>query len=1021
MLSLHPIASAGQAESYYQTVNDYYAGNDENLENEQEEDELQTDDGEHLRSAFEGHGAELLGLEGFDKERFSELLRGKIDEKNLVGRVSSTGEIQHRPGWDATLSAPKSVSIMALVAGDQRIIDAHHDAVAKTIKYLEQNATFCRENDGKWLKTDNLTVASFTHSASRNLDPQLHTHNVILNITKDKNGRWRSLEPKAIYNQQKLAGAVYRSHLAHTLSHELGYKIDSKENGFFEIAGVSPELVKQMSSRRADIERIAKEKGYEDAKGKEQAALMTRKAKQHATKASLHDAWQELAKEHLQELKSLIPDNTPHFRNDEDSGSKVSPTTKAPSLDDDHPQAGPSNTSPVEPAPAAVRPKAPVPQQSYSHAQPIEAALYDIRLAIKHLTTYEAVISKSSIMEFALKHISGTHSYDHLEIALNHVLKEKEIIPSLTSTSQYDRGTSYTTPDAWRRETLALNLMEQGKGLFKKPILRAQAVESHIRRMHERAAQEGEPALNAGQAEGMRLILTSKDQFVGIQGFAGTGKTFMWGEARQLAESARYTMRGFAPTGSAAEKLMEDSGIKSQTIDSFLYKHRDVLENKRGAKITGKSEIWAIDEAGLANARHVLDMMMLARKAGARVVFQGDGAQLSAIEWGKLFKLLQENGMKTAVLDDIMRQKDLEVRDAVYSVLNKDYHKAMAHLGERVQVHQDRVTPLVDDLMKLPKEERENALIVIPDLATRATVTAAIRSRLQEHGELGQTERTASKLKDAKLSDPQKGDGRFYLKGMVVQFGKDFPSLGVKRGDRFVVAENGTIDKVVLTNDGGRTLTWNPAIGGGAHFAVDVFNQETIGLAVGDRIKWTKTLKDIGMRNGDQGRLVAVNKEHNTMTVEWKKGDKIEVRTHDLSQDRHFDHDYVHTAFLAQGLDSRHVFTIAESWRRNLVNEKSFYVKLSRTKDKISIYTDDKAKLEKAIARDAEKTSALESQLGRRHQIDRKAPELNWIQKLMKSAKERVASREDQQAADKQREAAQPERERPQRGHEIGH
>ena len=999
MLSLHNISSAGQAESYYKTVNDYYAGSGD-PESKQEEDELQTDEGEHLRSAFEGRGAELLDLEGFDKERFSELLRGKIAESTIVGRVNSTGEIQHRPGWDATLSAPKSVSVMALVAGDERIIDAHHDAVAKTIKYLEDNATFCRENDGKWLKTDNLTVASFTHSASRNLDPQLHTHNVILNITQDKTGRWRSLEPKAIYKQQKLAGAVYRSYLAHTLSHELGYEIESKENGLFEIAGVPPDLVKEMSSRRAEIVRIAKEKGYEDAKGKEQAALMTRSAKRHATKASLDQAWQELAKDHLHELEALIPGSAHQHQQADKESERGNRSTIESRSDNSQGSTRDGNSQSI---------------------LPTEAALYDIRLAIKHLTTYEAVISKDAIMEFALQNISGSHSYEHLEAALKYVLQEKEIIPSLTSTSQYDRESSYTTPDAWRRESLALKLMEQGKGLFKKPVLRPRAIESHIKHMRDQAAAEGGAALNAGQAEGLRLILGTKDQFVGIQGFAGTGKTFMWSEARQLAESARYTVRGFAPTGSAAEKLMEDSGIRSQTIDSFLYKNRDVLENRRGASINGKSEIWVVDEAGLSNARHVLDMMMLARKAGARIVFQGDGAQLSAIEWGKLFKLLQENGMKTAILDEIMRQKDLEVREAVYSVLNKDYHKAMAHLGDRVQVHEDRITPLVDDLMQLPKEDREKALVVIPDLETRGKVTTAIRSKLLENGELSQADHKASLLKDAKLSDPQKGDGRFYREGMVVQFGKDFPSLGAKKGDRFTVAKNGTINQVVLTDEHGRSINWDPAVGGSAHFAVDVFRQESIELAIGDRIKWTKTLKDIAMRNGDAGRVVAVDKEHNTMTVEWKKGDQLVTRTHDLNKERHFDHDYVHTAFLSQGLDSRHVFTIAESWRRNLVNEKSFYVKLSRTKDKITVYTDDKAKLAKAIARQADKTSALESQLGRRHTISRKTPELNWIEKLMKAAKERVTPDLERQTGSKHREVKPAEHQPNRGGHEIGH
>lgn len=997
MMSLHGLSSAGQAESYYQTVNDYYAENDEELaageEPEEEEGEgIETDNGEHLRSAFLGKGASILGLKEFDKERFGELLRGKISEEKVVGRLGAGGEIQHRPGWDATLSAPKSVSIMALVAGDKRVIDAHHDAVEKTIAFLEKDYAFTRENDGKWLKTDNLTVAAFTHSASRNLDPQLHTHNVILNVTQDGNDRWRSLETKALYGDQKLAGHVYRSYLAHTLSQELGYEIIPGKDGAFEIAGVSDDLIKTMSSRRKEIERIALEKGYEDAKGKEQAALMTRRSKQKASRASLEAAWKELAKEHLPALKALIPDAS---RAQERGAERDS----APDNPDRTPEEREPGNNPE--------------QQPTRPTKAHDSALYDVRLAIKHLTTYEAVVSKQDIISFALANISGDYSYDHLEAALHQVVKDREIMPSLT---QED---AFTTPTALRRESLALNMMEQGRGdakkpIFKKPILREKALESHIRKMRENAELHGGPAPNEGQADGLRVILTTKDQFVGIQGYAGTGKTFLWSEARQLAESARHSIKGFAPTGSAARKLMEDSGIQSQTIDSFLYKHRQVLEGR--GRITAKNEVWVIDEAGLSNARHVLDMMILARKAGARVVFQGDGSQLGAIEWGKLFKLLQDNGMATARLDEILRQKDIEVKQAVYSVLDRDYHKAIAHLGERVQVHKDRITPLVKDLMKLSPAEREKALVVIPDLETRAKATAAIRRQLQERGELGKDSLSVDVLKDARLSDPQKGDGRFYKENMVVQFGADLKTLGIKKGERFTVAQDGKINTVTLKREDGRTVDWDPAVAGSRKHAVDVYRQDPISIAEGDRIKWTKSLKALGMANNDSGHITSIDKEKGTMTVAWEKSGKTTTKTHDLKDHRNFDHDYVHTAFVSQGLDSKHVFTIAESWRRNLVNEKSFYVKLSRTKDKINVYTDDKGKLTKAIARKAEKTSALESQKGQRHQFNQKTPELSWVEKLINAVKERAPSRQQEHASAERK----PPQKQPEHTHSRG-
>lgn len=981
MLSLHAISSAGQAESYYKSVNDYYAGNEEEKEEEKEdqlelqvEDEqgiqnhqhdlekiMQGDNGEHLRSVFQGKGAELLGLEGFNKEQFGDLLHGRLPDGTILGKTGLGGEISHRPAWDATLSAPKSVSIMALVAGDKAIIDAHHKAVENTLKFIENTATHCRSADGKWVKTNNLTVASFTHSASRNLDAQLHTHNVIMNMTQDEQGKWRSLEPKAIYQIQKQAGAVYRSYLAHSLTQELGYELTPKKDGLYEIKGVPLELIDTMSSRSKEIDRIATEKGYEDAKGREQAALMTRTAKKNASNKSLNERWQEQSKEH--DLTSLIP-----------TGRQLT--------------------------------------QEQAEADPaMIAARHDVELAIKHLTTYEAVITKEAVLDFTLKLINGAYTPGHTEKVVDEMIAKKELMPSLVNRDGYKQEISYTTPEAHRKESFAVALMEQGLNQFKAPIVSDKAIKNHIKAMRESAELNGTAELNHGQLEGMKNVLTTKAQFIAIQGYAGVGKTFLWRETKQLAESAKYTVKGFAPTGSAAEKLFQDSGIKSQTIDSFVFQNQGSLNQNASGKGTRQEskqlkadkEIWVIDEAGLANARHFIDMMMLARKSGARVVFQGDGAQLGAIEWGKLFKILQEHGMPTSVLDDILRQKGA-VRDAVYNVLDKDYKKAMANLGERVAETEDRIGSLVEDWRHLSKEDRDKALIIVPDLENKAAATTQLRIALQEKNELGQDAATATVLLDSKLSDPQKGDGRFYEPGMIVQFNRDNKEKGIQKGDRYTVdhnADGNEINKVLLISEKGERIEWNPTAVTKNRYLVDVYKTKSIALAINDKLRWTKTNSAIGLRNADKGKVIAIDKNGKSITVEFDRGGKKLTKTLDLSKDRTFDHGYIETAFGAQGLDSKHVFAIAESWRRNLVNEKSFYVKLSRTKDMIKIYTDNKGKLTKALERTGEKTSAIESQKGERaktkHKAIEKKSELSWVKKLIDGVADKFKTREHEQ------------------------
>ena len=234
--SVSALTSSAQASSYYE-ADDYYAG-----------DGLSP-------SEWQGKGAEELGLSGdVDRDRFRDLLDGKVADQQLG--TTRDGKLEHRPGWDVTLSAPKSVSIMAEVAGDRRLIAAHGAAVKTALAHVEQHMAATRIRDGGAVNreaTGNLVIASFQHGTSRAQDPQLHTHNVILNATKGEDGTWRSLEPRAIYQLQKQIGAVYRQELALKVR-ELGYEIETGKDSMFEIKGVSAEIMGAFSTRSAEIE-----------------------------------------------------------------------------------------------------------------------------------------------------------------------------------------------------------------------------------------------------------------------------------------------------------------------------------------------------------------------------------------------------------------------------------------------------------------------------------------------------------------------------------------------------------------------------------------------------------------------------------------------------------------------------------------------------------------------------------------------------------------------------------------------
>ena len=289
--SIGAVAAPSQGASYYER-DGYYA----------------KDDPEHrAASAWAGKGAEELGLKGpVDPDAFKAILEGKIPDgsETRLGRRGKDGELHHRPGRDLTFSAPKSVSLAALVGGDARIVDAHDQAAGRALGWFERNVAETRMKDpetGRMVRTgDQKTViATFRHDTSRNLDPALHTHSVIANMVRGGDGKWRTMANERLYASKMLLGALYRSELAGELA-KLGYGIEKTHaDGRFEIAGVSRQIIEAFSARRAEIEAAMEARGLgstaENQHLARRAALMTRAHKRDVDKGELRETWAKQA------------------------------------------------------------------------------------------------------------------------------------------------------------------------------------------------------------------------------------------------------------------------------------------------------------------------------------------------------------------------------------------------------------------------------------------------------------------------------------------------------------------------------------------------------------------------------------------------------------------------------------------------------------------------------------------------------------------------------------------------------
>uniref|UniRef100_UPI0005A96C25 conjugative transfer relaxase/helicase TraI n=4 Tax=Escherichia coli TaxID=562 RepID=UPI0005A96C25 len=283
MLSFSVVKSAGSAGNYYTDKDNYYVLGS-------------------MGERWAGQGAEQLGLQGsVDKDVFTRLLEGRLPDGADLSRMQD-GSNKHRPGYDLTFSAPKSVSMMAMLGGDKRLIDAHNQAVDFAVRQVEALASTRVMTDGQseTVLTGNLVMALFNHDTSRDQDPQLHTHVVVANVTQH-NGEWKTLSSDKVgktgFSENVLAnriafGKIYQSELRQRVE-ALGYETEVVgKHGMWEMPGVP---VEAFSSRSQAI----REAVGEDAslKSRDVAALDTRKSKQHVDPEVRMAEWMQTLKE----------------------------------------------------------------------------------------------------------------------------------------------------------------------------------------------------------------------------------------------------------------------------------------------------------------------------------------------------------------------------------------------------------------------------------------------------------------------------------------------------------------------------------------------------------------------------------------------------------------------------------------------------------------------------------------------------------------------------------------------------
>lgn len=888
--SVSALTSSSQAASYYESAGEYYA-----------------EDGQSP-SEWQGKGAKALGLAGdVDRDQFRDLLDGKVADQQLG--TTRDGKLEHRPGWDVTLSAPKSVSIMAEVAGDRRLIAAHGAAVKTALAHVEQHMAATRVRDGVAVNreaTRNLVIASFQHGTSRALDPQLHTHNVILNATKSEDGTWRSIEPRAIYQLQKQIGAIYRQELALKVR-ELGYEIETSKDSLFEIKGVSAEVIAAFSTRSAEIEAALGERGTSrdeaSAAEKQVAALDTRQAKIAADPAVLVADWRETA-----------------------SGAGFGPEARLAMVREAEAIAGSGN------------------HRAALEMQGDSAASRAVAHAADKLGERQSVFSAAALHEEAGRIALGKVSYAQIGEVIMAESKQGDLIDRTHIDRRGAEFAGFTTRANVETEAKMLRIEAEGRGVLA-PIASPLAAAKAVASAGTQAERAGH-SWNMDQRTATEQLLTSRNRIAALQGYAGTAKTTtVLATFAREAEARGVPVIALAPTASAAMVLGEALGARSDTVA------RHLLSPERSHQ--GQSAAWIVDEASLLSARDTAKLFNLAEKQNARVILVGDVKQLGSVEAGAAFAQLQGAGMETAKLGEIVRQTKTTTKEAVLASIEGDAKKALAALdrgGGRIVENADRserFAAIAEQYAKLDKASRARTLVIEPSREGRDTLTADIRGELAKSGALTGPGITMQSLANKGLTRAEARDPLSYDKGDVVRFTRDYADKGVVRGEAYRVdGIDPAKAAIALKSEDGREVDWRLRQWGAGNS--QTFSPQSLELKTGDSIRFTRNDREADRINGARGEVTAIDEQARTAEIRNPRG-QTQTLNLDTARDQHIAHAYVDTAFAAQGRTADHVMIHADSKATNLVDQKSFYVGISRAKESVAIFTNDRGKLVSAI------------------------------------------------------------------------
>jgi len=695
----------------------------------------------------------------------------------------SSVRAEHRAGLDLTFSAPKSVSVAALVGGDERLMEAHSAAVGVVMGYIEAHYALTRRRDGQGgieqVNTGNLIYAQTTHATSRAGDPNLHTHVVVSNAVFDEpRGEWRALHNKEIFANQVMLGLIYQRELAGSLMRE-GYDVRSAnsdgkspgKDGMFEIADCPQGVLDTFSKRHEQILANAEQLNPQTPAQFEIAVLKDRPKKIDTPAGELRGVWEKEAADHGFDPRDWAAAKSAAFPGRDVSATQfgvVRPLTLAAhQLGDVVHGLLAASASGLE-----GRPGGPTARSVLAEAIQVSEAK-------------STVFTKGDLYRTAMKAAPAGVAFGALEREWSLRLADRQIRQA--DLAVYE---GVTTTRALKMEAEIVTAVKNGIG--KSEPLFAPASGLQRARQGLVTADGGRIELGDDQVRAAALILSSPDRFVAVQGVAGAGKSTMFALVGEAAREKGVAILGMAPTHSAKESLADKAGFEVMTVQRFLAANARLAEGHARATPKQLSEwrgkIVVLDEASMVDNADKLKLTRLIDALEVRkLALVGDRGQLPAITAGAPFALLLDTLIPHAVMDTVRRQRDPELRAAV-ETLASGQSQGVRTLQGRVVEAGDRAGALTlvakaFEEWKTAHDQGVTRPIITVSQEQRSVVNGMIVGHLEAAGEIAKLGPRRDVMTQHHLVGPERWKAANYRLDQVLVFHSRLSAAGIGKGE----------------------------------------------------------------------------------------------------------------------------------------------------------------------------------------------------------------------------------------------